>query len=231
MDMAPTVREFPAAFAWVLGRLPLVCLLFAALAGQALPAMAETASPPVITHQVRPGETLYSLSRRYAVPVAAIMAANGIAAPEKLAAGARLRIPAGSQRVAGEPGADGAPPPADWKSPDRKNGVMGVSGKSETRADRSFATIPLKNGATLSPEYRDPGAVVMSGAADGKEDFQGHALGVKTKIPAGKDTEFISTLGYGVRATVDENSSTAIGYKTDTSIDGLGYGVGLRHSF
>ncbi len=185
----------------------------------------------MITHRVRPGETLYSLSRRYAVPVAAIMAANGIAAPEKLAAGARLRIPAASQRAAGKPGAGGDPLRADWKSSDRAYGVMGVPGQSEPGADRSFATIPLKNGATLSPEHRDPGAVVMSGAADGKEDFQGHALGVKTRVPAGKDTEFISTLGYGVRATVDENSSTAIGYKTDTSIDGLGYGVGLRHSF
>jgi LysM repeat protein len=231
MDMAPTVREFPAAFAWFWAVFRLSVCFSPPWPGRRFRPWRKPRRPPVITHQVRPGETLYSLSRRYAVPVAAIMAANGIAAPEKLAAGARLRIPAGSQRVAGEPGADGAPPPADWKSPDRKNGVMGVSGKSETRADRSFATIPLKNGATLSPEYRDPGAVVMSGAADGKEDFQGHALGVKTKIPAGKDTEFISTLGYGVRATVDENSSTAIGYKTDTSIDGLGYGVGLRHSF
>jgi hypothetical protein len=72
----------------------------------------------------------------------------------------------------------------------------------------------------------------MSGAADKKEDFQGHALGVKTRVPAGKDTEVISTLGYGVKATVNENDSAAIGYKTDTSIDGLGYGIacGIRSS-
>ena len=43
---------------------------------------------------VRPGETLYNLSKRYGVPVDAIMAANSLASASDLAAGSRVLIPA-----------------------------------------------------------------------------------------------------------------------------------------
>ncbi len=211
------------------------CLLCLLLVGLAHAAWAG--SPPRTSHLVREGETLYSLARHYGVSLPALMAENGITAPERLAAGIRLRIPRGkagqgpASRSRDQHKTVTGPLEPDWKSSDEKYGIMGVPQKSASSASGSLLDIPLRHGATLSPEHRDPGAVIMSGAADKKEDFQGHALGVKTRVPAGKDTEVISTLGYGVKATVNENDSAAIGYKTDTSIDGLGYGIGLRHSF
>ena len=59
-----------------------------------------TAAPPRATpvaarhHVVKPGESIYGLSKRYDVSQQALMEANGISDPQKLRAGARLTIPA-----------------------------------------------------------------------------------------------------------------------------------------
>ena len=45
------------------------------------------------THTVRPGETLGAIARRYGTTVGALARANGIADPDVVAAGARLRVP------------------------------------------------------------------------------------------------------------------------------------------
>ena len=43
--------------------------------------------------RVRRGETLYAISRRHRVPLRALIDANGLTPPYRLAAGARLRVP------------------------------------------------------------------------------------------------------------------------------------------
>lgn len=50
-----------------------------------------------VQHTVRPGETLYRIALFYKVPVKRIAAANGLGNPNRLAAGARLRIPGALQ--------------------------------------------------------------------------------------------------------------------------------------
>ncbi len=59
----------------------------------ALPA-AETDPAPVRTHTVQPGDTLWSLSRRYEVSVSDWVRANDLADPNRLSVGERLIIPA-----------------------------------------------------------------------------------------------------------------------------------------
>ena len=56
-----------------------------------LPAPRVVAHPDHVT--VRAGETLYAISRRYGVPVRALIEANGLAPPYALAAGRRLAVP------------------------------------------------------------------------------------------------------------------------------------------
>ncbi|RMB05022.1 LysM peptidoglycan-binding domain-containing M23 family metallopeptidase [Eilatimonas milleporae] len=58
----------------------------------AVQARARKASGGRIT--VARGDTLYSLSRRYGVPLRGVVAANGLAPPYRLAVGQRLRLPA-----------------------------------------------------------------------------------------------------------------------------------------
>jgi len=53
-----------------------------------------------LTHTVQKGETLYAIARRYDVPVDALMKANAIADPSRLAAGMTLTIPGQSAAAA-----------------------------------------------------------------------------------------------------------------------------------
>lgn len=48
----------------------------------------------VVVHEVESGDTLGSIAQRYGTTVAAIMQANGLDDPDRLAPGDRLRIPA-----------------------------------------------------------------------------------------------------------------------------------------
>lgn len=47
----------------------------------------------IVVHEVQPGENLWTLSRRYDVPVPALRAENGLARGDGLSAGARLKVP------------------------------------------------------------------------------------------------------------------------------------------
>ncbi len=51
-----------------------------------------------VYHEVAPGETLWRLSRRYGVPIEAILRANRTEDPLKLATGTRIFIP-GAEHV------------------------------------------------------------------------------------------------------------------------------------
>jgi membrane-bound lytic murein transglycosylase D len=62
----------------------------------ALAASPEWTPPPApryATHRVRSGETLSTIARRYGTSVSALMRANGLASPNRLRAGQRLRVP------------------------------------------------------------------------------------------------------------------------------------------
>jgi len=60
---------------------------------------AWAAAPPAsgLVHIVRRGDTLFSIARTYGTTVSAIAAANGIANPNHIFVGQRLRIPTGGQ--------------------------------------------------------------------------------------------------------------------------------------
>ncbi len=242
--MTGTARiHFPGGLAPAFAVVCLACLLAAVFAPAAQAQTPGTAR----THMVQPGDTLFSLARRYGVSLAALQAENGIMRPDQVRAGTRLRLPsatpAGPGRCGGRPQAVGmgrspaktAAPrktlAATWNVHDQTSAIMGNPPKPDPPRSGSLLDVPLKGGGTLSPEHRDPGAVLLSDAADKKEDFSGHALGVRTTLPAGKDTQLVTTLGYAVDVSVTKNDASRVGYETDTSIGGLGYGLGIRHSF
>jgi murein DD-endopeptidase MepM/ murein hydrolase activator NlpD len=52
-----------------------------------------TEPPPGVFHQVRRGQTLYTIARTYGVPLETIVQANGLADPSRIEAGALLFIP------------------------------------------------------------------------------------------------------------------------------------------
>src|SRR5262249_895201 len=68
----------------------------------ALGSVATHAEPrvPQRTHEVRPGDTLHALAKKYGTTVAAIVAANNLAGPGVIKVGQRLIIPSGDAALA-----------------------------------------------------------------------------------------------------------------------------------
>ncbi|NLE46336.1 MAG: LysM peptidoglycan-binding domain-containing protein [Chloroflexi bacterium] len=69
--------------------------LVVSLATMTAPVQAQSSVPPAqeLTHIVQPGETMFSIARRYGLSVNAIAHANGIADPWQIFAGQQLLIP------------------------------------------------------------------------------------------------------------------------------------------
>lgn len=150
-----------------LGLLIPSCAVFVLFLSLFAPGASRAESPPVGgVHVVAPGETLYSLARRYGVSLEALQAENGIASPQKVQAGARLRIPAdgartqdartaSAGRVQKTAKASGAKPdsrtedPAKWNMPDQTAAIMGTPPKPDSSKSGSLLEIPLKGGGLV----------------------------------------------------------------------------------
>jgi LysM repeat protein len=203
----------------------------------------RTSQPPA-AHLVIQGDTLYSLSRRYGVSQAALMAANGLASPRELRAGMRLRLPgrsqtapapkprsAASRKSAKQPAALPDPCRA-LNTPDiRPDGVMaGI-------ADPSPGPIPplsipttynVNPDLTIGPEYKNAGASLLSNPDN---DLGGYGAGLKARFQTKTGASLIGMFGYSMDFSASKNTDKALGVDANASIGGFGAGVGLRRSF
>lgn len=76
-------------------------------AGRATAAPTKSAAAPSTrAHQVKPGETLWGVARKYGVTVPALAAANGMTSNSQLVAGTRLQIPGAGAASAAAPAAE-----------------------------------------------------------------------------------------------------------------------------
>jgi membrane-bound lytic murein transglycosylase D len=77
-------------------------------AGRATAAPTKSAAAPSTrSHQVKPGETLWGVARKYGVTVPALAAANGMTTKSQLVAGTRLQVPgAGAASAPASPAAE-----------------------------------------------------------------------------------------------------------------------------
>lgn len=81
------------------------------------------AEPAERVHRVRRGDTLWDLARRYGTTVGAIARANGLADPDRILAGSRLRIPSGTSEARRPAPAGGLEPVIDVRSGSRRTTV------------------------------------------------------------------------------------------------------------
>ncbi|MDR7402697.1 MAG: LysM peptidoglycan-binding domain-containing M23 family metallopeptidase [Armatimonadota bacterium] len=94
---------------------------------------AQPASPPavyLITVVVRPGDTLWSIARRYGVTVEAIVRANGLSDPHRIYVGQRLAIPVPARLPP-----DRGTAPADFVWPLRGEVLSGFGARGGARHD------------------------------------------------------------------------------------------------
>jgi len=76
-------------------------------AGRATAAPTKSAAAPSTrSHQVKPGETLWGVARKYGVTVPALAAANGMTSKSQLVAGTRLQVPGAGAASAAAPAAE-----------------------------------------------------------------------------------------------------------------------------
>jgi len=108
-------------------------------------------------HQVRAGETLYALSRRYGVKPQQIAAYNGLAAPYTIRPGQTVRIPAGGARQAGGR--------SDRKTvPDYKAASTRITPARSTPTKR-VATIPVPRAKPMQASRKADRAAVPKRAS------------------------------------------------------------------
>lgn len=93
-------------------------LIFGCLAAMVMLALAACQSVVGVYHTVRQGETLYSISKAYSVPVDTLQRVNFMRDPSLLITGEKLFIPGASEQLDGHP----AKPAAENPSGDIQNG-------------------------------------------------------------------------------------------------------------
>lgn len=92
--------------------------------GEAAAGEQPSGAPEIRVHTVRPGDTLWSLARRYGVGIDEFVAANDLADPDDLSVGQRLVIPDASTVTPSPAGDPSTPAPA----PDDDSWAWPVSG-------------------------------------------------------------------------------------------------------
>ena len=133
------------------------------------------------THVVQAGETLFSIARRYGVPLRAVAAANGIEDPSRIRSGVRLTIPGDETEPADPPPAEAAEstepdddPVEDALAPDLDDATADDATADETTPDDE-ATEPTENDepaetgsdpAPAAPPVDDTSAAAMADAFD-----------------------------------------------------------------
>lgn len=108
---------------------------------------------------VRPGDTLGAIAARFGTTVAAIVAANGIANPDLVPAGQRLRIPGAASSPPG--GSAPPPPPADAPPAEQTYTVQpgDILSRIAARFGVSMQAIIEANGIA-NPDLIQPGQVL-----------------------------------------------------------------------
>ena len=150
----------------------------------ALPPDGAATEKPLFRHTIRDGETLTDIAERYAVPVAAIIAANELENPDLLLAGQQLIIPG----VEADPEVQPMGPP---------------------QAPAQLGGLPLNEIVVIPPEYGGRlASIYLAGSLDGRNPRAYSKLGDSTienphfMAPFGGDLYDLGPYAY-LQPTVD----------------------------
>ena len=143
----------------------------------------DTPVPSPVAYRVRSGDTLWAMSRRFGVPVTAIAAANHIADPDLILAGAVLTIPSlAPAPTAPHPATPPPPPAAPRPAPPQGPEVVvpSVTGATPRRAAAALTSAGLVPDALYGPPN---GRVFTTWPAPGSSTVAGSHVAIYTGMP------------------------------------------------
>ena len=166
--------------------------------GSAAPTAAATSAAGGQTsgetqYTVKAGDTLYSLARRFGTTVEAIVSLNKLAAPDQIAAGMTLRIPAGGETSAETSGAT-----SEYVVQAGDN-----MGSIAERYDTTVAAILAANGLS-DPDFIYVGQKLIIPAGDGGSSSGG---GPKVHVVQAGETLISIATKYGVTTQAIMNAN------------------------
>lgn len=152
--------------------------------GSATPQSAPSSASAVVTHRIKPGETLTAIAARYGTTVAAIARLNGLADAGFIRAGDLLRIPAAREAAAAWPGGGPSLQTNTHRLMDQRAAVRDLIAREARRAG-----VPVSFALALAWQESGWQQGVVSSAG---------AIGIMQLMPATADWVAHSMLGHSV---------------------------------
>jgi murein DD-endopeptidase MepM/ murein hydrolase activator NlpD len=178
-------------------------------------------------HAVRPGDTLFSLGRRYKLHPYAIADLNGLAHDSPLRLGQKVRIPAGGRQLAAASDVAVDAPAIDKAFDEGEADEIGAgSSKSQQRLE-DVPSNDNEDGSQMSFDSEEPPAVAQETTHSFRWPVKGRVISTFGAKPGGTRNEGINIAvpeGAGVRAA----DSGVVAY-AGNELKGYGNLVLIRH--
>jgi murein DD-endopeptidase MepM/ murein hydrolase activator NlpD len=183
------------------------------------------------SYTVRPGDSIYGISRNLGVPVAELQQANGITDPRAIKAGTVLRVPGSSgenyspsvQQVAVRPAPQVSPTPSygssDASSPTQPTILNGANGNTQVAA--------VRNDPPPAPPASQPQSRPASGSDKLRWPVSGRIISGFGQRPDGTHNDGIN-LAVPMGTTVHAAEGGVVAY-AGSELKGYGNLVLLRH--
>lgn len=177
-------------------------------AGSAVGRTATAAVPTSGVHVVQRGDTLYSISRRYGVPVNNLLSMNNISDPSQIEVGQRIRVASSGASTASTGSRVTAAAPAASSSPARAADASAISWEWPHRGNIITAYSESTRGIDIAGKVGDP----VKAAAAGNVSYVGNGLrGLGNLVLITHSNGFISAYAHNHRITVKQGQRVSKG--------------------
>lgn len=162
-------------------------------------------APSSGVHVVQRGDTLYSISRRYGVPVNNLLSMNNISDPSQIEVGQRIRVASGATASSASRSTS-----ASSSSPARAVDASAISWDWPHRGNVITAYSESTRGIDIAGKIGDP----VNAAASGTVSYAGNGLrGLGNLVLITHSNGFISAYAHNHRILVKENQRVTKGQK------------------
>lgn len=162
------------------------------------PASDKSPAKKRVAHRVRPGESLWTISRRYGVPLVEVVKANGIANPTRLMPGRTIWIPGAEKALSPK---RRSPYRFQWPLPGR------ITSRFGRRRHPIYGYVRMHKGIDIKTRYGAPVRAAASGVVTKAGRYGGYGRLVEIRHDDGTRTRY----GHNSRLLVRRGERVAQG--------------------